>query len=145
MGLDMYLTGEIYIWSGEKNDPTRAKIQEIFNTGLKPKRVEFEIMYWRKANAIHKWFVDNVQDGKDDCERYCVSTDQLMELLNAVRRAIKSTNPEEHLPTQSGFFFGGTEYDEWYDKSLKHTQETLEKFLTSEESKTLDLYYHSSW
>ena len=26
-----------------------------------------QIASWRKANAIHKWFVDNVQDGVDDC------------------------------------------------------------------------------
>ena len=24
-----------------------------------------QIASWRKANAIHKWFVDNVQDGVD--------------------------------------------------------------------------------
>lgn len=28
-----------------------------------------EIGYWRKANHIHKWFVDCVQDGEDDCEK----------------------------------------------------------------------------
>ena len=26
-----------------------------------------EVGYWRKANAIHGWFVRNVQNGKDDC------------------------------------------------------------------------------
>ena len=24
--------------------------------------------YWRKANAVHKWFVDHVQSGEDDCK-----------------------------------------------------------------------------
>lgn len=39
-----------------------------------------EILYWRKANAIHKWFVDNVQLGEDNCGYYEVTKEQLMEL-----------------------------------------------------------------
>lgn len=41
-----------------------------------------EVGYWRKANAIHKWFVDNIQDGEDDCDYYEVAPEQLEELLN---------------------------------------------------------------
>ena len=26
-----------------------------------------EVMYWRKANYIHNWFVENIQNGSDDC------------------------------------------------------------------------------
>ena len=40
-----------------------------------------ELMYWRKANQIHNWFVQNVQDGKDDCGLYEVSKEKLKELL----------------------------------------------------------------
>jgi len=43
-----------------------------------------EIGYWRKANAIHNWFVQNVQKGKDDCRAYSVSTDDLRKLLSVV-------------------------------------------------------------
>ena len=39
-----------------------------------------EIIYWRKANAIHKWFVENVQEGVDDCGEYEVTVEQLTEL-----------------------------------------------------------------
>jgi len=38
-------------------------------------------VYWRKANAIHKWFVDNLADGVDDCRPLWVSTDHLKELF----------------------------------------------------------------
>lgn len=41
-----------------------------------------EVGYWRKANAIHKWFVDNVQNGEDDCGDYSVSKELLEKLLN---------------------------------------------------------------
>lgn len=40
------------------------------------------VAYWRKANQIHKWFVDNVQDGNDDCGTYEVSKEKLQLLLS---------------------------------------------------------------
>ena len=47
--------------------------------------------YWRKANQIHKWFVDNVQGGKDDCGNYDVDVEQLKELLDTVNEVLGST------------------------------------------------------
>jgi len=59
---------------------------------------------------------------------------------------------EELLPTQSGFFFGSTNYDEWYINDLKDTIqviENLEKDTWAADSgeKYLkgDVYYLSSW
>ena len=39
----------------------------------------FPIITWRKANAIHKFFVDEVQNGHDNCERHWVSLENLKE------------------------------------------------------------------
>lgn len=44
------------------------------------KSIHESVGYWRKANQIHGWFVDNVQDGEDDCGMYEVTEDQLIEL-----------------------------------------------------------------
>lgn len=44
-----------------------------------------EVAYWRKANAIHKWFVDNIQDGIDDCGNYEVTKEDLEELLHVCK------------------------------------------------------------
>lgn len=66
MGLDMYLF--------------RAK--KTPNGGFSYDYDTDEVGYWRKANAIHKWFVDNVQNGEDDCDDYSVSKELLEELLN---------------------------------------------------------------
>ena len=41
--------------------------------------------YWRKANQIHNWFVENVQDGLDDCGTYEVTKAQLINLLNVCK------------------------------------------------------------
>lgn len=46
----------------------------------KPRYIEYTAMYWRKANAIHNWFVQNVQSGNDDCGHYDVSKDDLITL-----------------------------------------------------------------
>lgn len=36
--------------------------------------------YFRKHNNIHKWFVNNIQNGVDDCGRYEVSLSKIKEL-----------------------------------------------------------------
>lgn len=42
-----------------------------------------QVGYWRKANQIHDWFVENVQDGEDDCRyHHEVTKDLLEELLD---------------------------------------------------------------
>jgi hypothetical protein len=62
MGLDMYLTGKIYLGYKDEN-PIKQKIKDLVKTEFSPDYVEVELGYWRKANHIHKWFVDNVQNG----------------------------------------------------------------------------------
>lgn len=52
-----------------------------------------EVAYWRKANAIHRWFVDNVQDGEDDCRFHREVTAEDLEDLygrceNILREAV---------------------------------------------------------
>jgi hypothetical protein len=53
--------------------------------------VEEEVMYWRKANHIHAWFVDNVQDGEDDCHAYYVSEEKLKELVAVCEKVLKAS------------------------------------------------------
>ena len=90
MGLDMYLDKEIYIGAnydfngigGEINLTRKGnKIPVNFN---KVRSIVEEGIYWRKANQIHKWFVDNVQDGNDNCGRYYVDKETLRSLLETI-------------------------------------------------------------
>lgn len=152
MGLDMYLYKKNYIWQGEwvkpevKQEVVVKKGGEVDNS-IKPERVKYvveEVGYWRKANQIHRWFVENVQSGTDDCGSYWVSRDKLEELLDLCKQ-IKEDNSkaEELLPSQSGFFFGGTEYDEWYYEDINNTIKILEEVLADEGGD--DFEYSSSW
>jgi hypothetical protein len=148
MGLDMYLTKRIYIGADYDFNKITGNI-ELFRDGEKinidlnkVSYIEESVGYWRKANAIHKWFVDNVQDGKDECQEVYVDQDQLKELLNLVNQVLENHKlVKKLLPTQSGFFFGDTEYGQYYFDDLKYTKELLESIVDSDES----FYYSSSW
>lgn len=52
-----------------------------------------EVGYWRKANHIHKWFVDNIQDGEDDCLYHReVRKADLLDLLDTCEKVLASCN-----------------------------------------------------
>jgi hypothetical protein len=105
-----------------------------------------EVAYWRKANHIHKWFVDNVQGGVDDCGAYKVTQEQLIQLHNTCNEVLNNPNlAEQLLPTQPGFFFGGTDYYEWYYNDLRNTVQIIDEILEYKSYCLDDLYYSSSW
>jgi hypothetical protein len=151
MGLDMYLTAKRYLSEYNPSDADlRAGIMAM-DFGMKDmevKEVSFEAMYWRKANAIHRWFVQTIQDGVDDCKEYYVSTEDLMELRRICNQILVDPDKADQLlPPQSGFFFGSTEVDEWYLEQMKYTVERLDVLLEMPDIKEhkIDLYYSSSW
>lgn len=149
MGLDMYLWKETYV--GDLGTVFEMTARGATNTlHIDPTQV-FAVRerfgYWRKANAIHKYFVDYVQDGNDDCGTYEVSREQLEELYSLVKDTL--AHPEQAdglLPTEAGFFFGGTEYGEYYFEQLQYTKELLEKALDlMDKDARVSFVYTSSW
>jgi hypothetical protein len=149
MGLDMYLNAKRYLWSwnDESEDKTIAKgIQTVANIpdDFEVQEIKIKAGYWRKANQIHKWFVENVQSGTDDCGYYDVSRQDLIDLKEICSTVIANKElASTTLPTESGFFFGATEYDDWYYNDLSETVEMLDKALNL--GKEWDFEYHSSW
>lgn len=151
MGLDMYFYGQRYLWNfGDNGDGAIAEsigkmFPEIGNH--KAKKVEVEFMYWRKANQIHRWFVDNVQDGKDECQESYVEWDKLYQLRDVCRAVMADRSQADVLlPAASGFFFGTTDYDEWYFQDVENTIKFLDDLLERKEQlKSWDFYYRSSW
>jgi hypothetical protein len=103
-----------------------------------------EIGYWRKANAIHNWFVQNVQDGEDDCKRYFVNREELEKLKGLCQQVLADNSlAEELLPPTSGFFFGSTEIDEYYIDDLQKTVAIIDKALALPNN--WEFEYQSSW
>lgn len=106
-----------------------------------------QVGYWRKANAIHQWFVDKVQDCEDDCDYHNeVTKEDLEDLLDICQRVLDDHSlADELLPTQSGFFFGGTEYDEYYFEDIENTISIIKNVLETTDFDKEMIYYVSSW
>jgi hypothetical protein len=150
MGLDMYLNKHTYVkhWEHNGDNNYEVTVTKAGNpTNIDPKKVKYiieEAGYWRKANQIHRWFVDNVQNGVDNCGDYYVSTDDLEKLLEVcIAVNLNHEQADTLLPSASGFFFGNTEYDEWYFKDIDNTIEILKEALADESDSSY--YYSSSW
>lgn len=162
MGLDMYLKARKCTYISQYEDDPEYKpayvkdaldkiicaieVPEAFDK-FGSRIFECDAMYWRKANAIHHWFVENVQHGNDDCGSYYVSTESLTQLRDLVRQVLNGDRKKtpELLPTQSGFFFGSTDYDEKYWWDLEDTEKSLSKILAMPDLESWVFEYQSSW
>lgn len=127
MGLDMYIKS---LPKGENADEAEYSVFK-------------EEAYWRKANAIHRWFVENVQNNVDDCGYYLITRDNFITLKSICDKALE-TREEGILPPMDGFFFGDTSYDENYWEDIYSTEKQIDKILLSM-NENLSYYYHSSW
>jgi hypothetical protein len=88
--------------------------------------------------------VDNCQGGEDDCRESYVDREKVVELLSLCKQVLADhSKADELLPSQEGFFFGSTEYGEWYFQDLEDTVSILENCLTM--SDDWSFYYQSSW
>lgn len=108
-------------------------------------QVSLQVGYWRKANAIHNWFVQELADGEDNCNPIYVPRSSLVDLNNICKEILKNHDKAgELLPTGAGFFFGSTNYDEWYFHQLETTVPILTKLIeTVPEGWSFE--YQASW
>lgn len=159
MGLDMYLSKKTYVKRWDHTPVDERFTVSVKRGGkafkpIKPARIAYvveEVAYWRKSNQIHAWFVENVQNGVDECQESYVEVSQLQELLDAIREILGSGQGAERdakalelLPPQAGFFFGGTELDDYYYQDLELTEKKLAEILAEDNSEG-EFYYQASW
>ena len=169
MGLDMYLTGRRtlkayeYVGNGERVENKKTSLvvealelphSEVLHQDIYGVTIELTLGYWRKANAVHGWFVNNVQDGVDNCGSYPVERESLMALRNACNSVLaEKDNPDDefrvetansYLPSASGFFFGSTDIDEYYYGKLEYTVKMIDELL-SDSYEEYEFEYCSSW
>lgn len=180
MGLDMYFNKRKYVknWDhkSDKFEVIVKKNGKVLEGSDKVAYVEYDAGYWRKANAIHNWFVEHCADGEDDWRDMDVSEKQIKELLDTVNKVLAASKlvkgkikngerstpngwepimedgeyikdpkvAQELLPTQSGFFFGSTDYDQWYYQQLVDTKKILEDALAGA-TEDDEFTYRASW
>ena len=154
MGLDMYLHARRYLSDRALSTPEERKLFQTISSMLDVQKEDlscgrdsggFNIMigYWRKANAIHQWFVDNVQGGQDNCATYYVSHERLKQLREICTKVLDDRDAKLLSPA-SGFFFGSTDVDEYYFECIQHTIDVINKCLQPK-YEGWDFYYQSSW
>ena len=87
---------------------------------------------FRKRNWLMP-FVENAIDKEvENCEYYELSKETMLDLLDRIDKVLADhAFAEELLPTQGGLFFGSTQYDEWYFKSLQDAKDKLEEDVKS--------------
>lgn len=87
-----------------------------------------KIADFRKVNFLSKFFEDRIGDNNPVTIE--VYTDDLEELREKCIKVLADhTLAKELLPTCSGFFFGSTEYDEYYFKDVLRVLDTCEALL----------------
>jgi hypothetical protein len=156
---------------------TDTKDERKIDVGLsKISSITEQVGYWRKANAIHNWFIQECADGDEGATRVYVPKEKLKELYNLCDLVLKGSITEDGrlhagtrytgdkveevyedgkvivnkelaeslLPTTDGFFFGSTDYNEWYLQDLKDTMEILAPILALEDDEG-EYYYIASW
>ena len=171
MGLDMYLTISEYVSKTTRDHlrPDTPKSNPVYEqlVNRRPSWVDkdsfqgISVAYpagqWRKANGIHNWFVQNVQDNRDECQRSFVTPAQLLELRDACEKVlwtqgdsrvgVQEKAEEVGLAPTPGFFFGSQEYDQWYFEDLRYTVRLINRLEASGvfDNAWVDIYYQASW
>ena len=163
MGLDMYFYARKTTYksfskwgnperANEVNYPEDLKTfsDYIYDRNFKSVQIEtrYQIGYFRKFNALHSYIVKTFADGIDNCQDiilYKEDVEQIKKVLDDVLEANTEEKAKELLPTQSGFFFGGTDYDEFYFEDVKVAADLMQNLLDNFDFEKYQLIYEASW
>lgn len=123
MGLD------IHFFSGEKQN----------------ERVDYDtqVGYFRKINSLFRWVSYNVQS-VDNCKSILIPKQKLEQLSADLNRLTKD-NCMTIFPTSEGFFFGSTEYDQYYWSDVEEVKSWVSSTLKSFDFDNHDLFFWAWW
>lgn len=135
--------------------------------------IKEEVQYWRKANMIHQFFMGDEENGSsvyvssdqlidlhERCAKIianCPLEDGVINNGQSLKDGewVKNTElgkvltnvalAQELLPTTSGFFFGSTDYDEYYLADIQETHDMLEELFKQPKWEHSDYSYEASW
>ena len=164
MGLDMYFYARKTTYKSFSKWDKSGKVDEtnypedlktfsdyIYDRNFKSAETEtrYQIGYFRKFNALHSYIVKTFANGVDECQDiilYKEDVEQIKKVLDEVLNAHQQVEKaKELLPTQSGFFFGGTDYDEFYFDDVKDAAGLMQNLLDNFDFENYQLIYQASW
>lgn len=132
---------ELHAKALSENDPDADKYRTQIDELLAPYD-EPTIWYGRKENHIHQWV--EAAAGLDNTNLDYVFIDPNI-LLSDLKTVLDNHDlAPKILPTRSGFFFGDTEYSDYYFEDVKNLYEVL---LAEKEEGYFDScsYFYWSW
>lgn len=84
--------------------------------------------YFRKVNFLFYYFDQTIKTMHDEWFAF-VRPEDVDDIIDRCEKVLKNENlANELLPTQSGFFFGGTDYDDWYFHDVKDCLKQMKKY-----------------
>lgn len=84
--------------------------------------------YFRKVNFLFYYFDRTLGKMHDDCYAF-VEPEDVDDLIDRCERVLKDHNlAQSLLPTQDGFFFGSTDYNNWYFSDVKDCLKQMKKY-----------------
>lgn len=150
MGLDMYLEARLYISPHLEATAALSKaVAEALGYCLKDERpnadsgvfevngVSISIGYWRKCYLMHNWFVNNVQEGHDDCRPAFVSESALETLAEKLDRVNDN-------PASTGEMFVSEDNEVFDPDDVMYSIRTVQ-YARQLQRRGWDIYYQSSW
>lgn len=100
-----------------------------------------ESAYFRKVNFIYRYFGEKLED-----ESCIVTKAEIEDIIERCKKVLADHSlAEELLPTCDGFFFGCTEYNDWYFKDVEDCQEQMQKLLEDYDETTDVIWVDMSW
>jgi hypothetical protein len=104
-----------------------------------------EVAYWRKANAIHEWFVQNVQGGTDECEAHPVTREQLQELAAVCRRVLDASQIVKGQVHNGTLFRGGQRIEQYMDGEVIADPAVAQELLPTQQGFFFGSYDYDEW
>ncbi|WP_449426856.1 hypothetical protein [Rhodanobacter umsongensis] len=150
MGLDMYLEAKRYVAPYDaQTEPMRRAIGAAIGyvppkekpgedaSLLEVSGVTVRVGYWRKFDALHQWFVSNVQQGCDDCRAAFVSADILIELEEQLEQVGDD-------PASASEYFTADSDETLEEDDVDYTLKVLHHAKRLQ-MQGWDIYYRASW
>ena len=150
MGLDMYLEAKRYVAPCDaQTEPMRRAIGAAIGyvppkekpgedaSLLEVSGVTVRVGYWRKFDALHQWFVNNTQQGHDDCRPSFVSVDTLIELEEQLEQVGDD-------PASASEYFTADVDETLEDGDVDYTLKVLHHAKRLQ-TQGWDIYYRASW
>lgn len=87
--------------------------------------------YFRKYNWLYGWVRRKLELPElENCKHYKLTRSIIEDLIEDITKVLSDHSlAEKLLPTESGFFFGNTEYDDWYFDDLRDAKTQLTQLL----------------